>query len=154
MKNLISKISIAIILIILAIFIYSYAIKPVSTTQKACIKEKCFTLEIAQTQEERQKGLMFRTSLDQDAGMLFILQEEGIYSFWMKNTLIPLDIIWINKDKKIIYIKKDVPPCKEDPCSSYSPEETALYVLEINAGLSKKYEFKEGDEVDLSTKDI
>lgn len=147
MKNLISKILIVFILIILALFVYQYAFKPSNLTQRACIKEACFNLEIAQTPEERQKGLMFRSSLNQDAGMLFIFPEEGIYPFWMKNTLIPLDIIWINKDKKIIHIENNVPPCKEDPCPSYSPEEKALYVLEINAGLSKKYEFKEGDKV-------
>ena len=90
---------------------------------------------------------MNRESLNQNAGMLFIFQEEGVYPFWMKNTLIPLDIIWINKDKKIIHIEKNVQPCKAGPCPSYSPEKQALYVLEINTGLSERYSFKEGNEV-------
>ena len=148
MKNSIPKISIIIILILLSILIYSFSKSPIST-QQVCINSKCFNIEIAQTTEELQKGLMYRQSLNENAGMLFIFDKDDIYSFWMKNTLIPLDIIWINKDNQIVYIASNVQPCKADSCAAYSPEKEALYVLEINAGLSEKYGFKEGDEAVL-----
>src|SRR3989344_7880186 len=67
---------------------------------RVCFEEDCFFVEIADENAERMKGLMNRTSMDADRGMLFIWEEEEIYSFWMKDTLIPLDMIWLNKDKE------------------------------------------------------
>ena len=87
---------------------------------------------------------MFRESLDKDKGMLFVYDKESKQSFWMENTLIPLDIIWINKDNKIVYIVT-AESCKKDPCEIYSSDEEALYVLEINAGLTNDYNIKIGD---------
>lgn len=92
------------------------------------------TAELAVTDEERARGLMFREQLGSDQGMLFVFKEEGFHSFWMKNTLIPLDILWLDKDKRIVHIEKDVPPCPDEPCPSYSPRVPALYVLEMKAG--------------------
>lgn len=117
-----------------------------------CLKDKCFSVELAKNDAERERGLMDRTELDMDSGMFFIFEKEGIYPFWMKNTLIPLDIIWINKDHKIVFISKDVQPCKTFICPSVSPGRSARYVLEINAGLSKKYNFKEGDQANIYIK--
>jgi uncharacterized membrane protein (UPF0127 family) len=68
--------------------------------------------------------------------MLFIFEEERIYPFWMKNTLIPLDMIWIDKNGKIIDIQI-AEPCTQDPCRSYTPSGSGLYVLELNAGRAK-----------------
>ena len=116
---------------------------------KACIKESCFEIEIRDNDKERAEGLMNRETLDIDKGMLFIFEEENTYSFWMKNTLIPLDIIWINENLEIVWIAKNVSPCLEDPCPSYKPQEKAKYVLEINGGLSKKNKFKTYDKVEL-----
>src|SRR3989344_5640548 len=73
---------------------------------KVCIKDNCFVVEIAQTQEEKVQGLMHRVSLDNNKGMLFIYDSPTIAKFWMKNTLISLDIIWINKNNKIVHIEK------------------------------------------------
>ena len=117
---------------------------------RVCIKKICFNIEIAKTQEEREKGLMYRSHLEENKGMLFIFQDEEIYPFWMKNTLIPLDIIWINKDLEIVEIKNNFQPCEEDSCPSYKPKQKAFYVLEINAGLAEKYGFKEGDKIYLN----
>lgn len=103
-----------------------------------CFKSKCFDVEIAENQEEWEKGLMFKESLDKNSGMLFVFPEEEIYSFWMKDTLIPLDIIWINADKEIVFIKRDAQPCLEEPCESFTPNEKAKYVLEMNAGMAEK----------------
>ncbi len=136
----------ALIIILLLVLFFPYQSLN-SNSNNVCIRSKCFKAELAETSEKHQKGLMFREYLDQNAGMLFIFEEEEIYPFWMKNTLIPLDIIWINKDKEIIYIEENVPPCKADPCLSYSPNKEALYVLETNANLAEKYSFKEGDKI-------
>ncbi len=137
------------ILLILSLFLLIYFYPNEDKTSQVCIKQTCFQVEIADNQAERQKGLMDRSSLNDDEGMFFIFENEGIYPFWMKNTFIPLDIIWINKDKEIIHIES-VQPCKIDPCPSYNPEKEALYVLEINSGLSEKYGFKEGNEITIS----
>jgi len=90
--------------------------------------------ELAVTPAERERGLMFREKLEPDQGMLFVFEEEDLYSFWMKNTLIPLDIIWINCHQQIVHIEKNVPPCTQDPCPGYRPRQPALYVLELKAG--------------------
>ena len=69
----------------------------------------------------------------------------GNYPFWMKNTLIPLDMIWIDSDRRIVRVKHDVPPCRVLECPSYDPEAPARYVLEIAAGVAKVHGLKEGD---------
>jgi len=72
----------------------------------ACFKDRCYTVELAGTDEERKSGLMWREHLDVDRGMLFVYPVEGVYVFWMKNTLIPLDIIWLAADGTAVYISK------------------------------------------------
>lgn len=113
-----------------------------SEYNKVCINDNCFNVEIAKSSEERSRGLMYRENLDQNSGMFFIFDEEREYSFWMKNTLIPLDIIWANKDMEIVYIEKNVQPCKKDPCERYTPNKPAKYVLELNAGSADKFNIK------------
>ncbi len=90
--------------------------------------------------------MMFRPGLAADKGMLFILPEEGIYSFWMKNMHFPLDIIWIGKDKKVADITANVPLCKQD-CESYVPGGNIKYVAEVNAGFADRNRIKIGDRV-------
>ncbi len=104
---------------------------------------------VAKTEEEIARGLMFRENLEQDKGMLFIFQEEGEYSFWMKNTLIPLDIIWINKNKEVVFISGNTQPCKEYACPDIDPAKNAKYVLEINGNISKNIGLKVGDIINL-----
>ena len=105
-------------------------------------------VELAVTPEEKAKGLMHREYLDENKGMLFIFEDEKAPSFWMKNTLIPLDMIFINSDNKIVDILV-AEPCKKDPCKSYTPKADAKYVLEVNAGFSERHNAKIGDEVSL-----
>ncbi len=112
-------------------------------------KETCFKAEIADTKAERQKGLMYRKNLKQDNGMLFIFDQEGIYPFWMKNTLISLDIIWINEKKEVVFIKKNAEPCKSNICKTINPEKKAIYVLEINANLTDISGIKEGANITI-----
>jgi uncharacterized membrane protein (UPF0127 family) len=90
--------------------------------------------ELAVTPEERAQGLMFRQKLEFDQGMLFVFEREGIYSFWMKNMLIPLDLVWLDRGKRVVHVERDVPPCAEDPCPTYTSNVPALYVLELKAG--------------------
>ncbi len=96
-----------------------------------------FSVEIARTPEEKQKGLMFRESLSDDSGMLFVFENDAPRTFWMKNTLITLDMIFIDESMKIVEIKADVPPCEEDPCPTYTSK-PAKYVLEINGGVAEQ----------------
>ena len=110
------------------------------------IGEQVFQAEIADTNESRQRGLMFREKLKENTGMIFIFDYEGKHSFWMKNTLIPLDLIWISTDKKVVYIQT-LQPCKSDPCPSYKPEIDSKYVLEVDAG---KFRGILGDSVEIS----
>lgn len=110
---------------------------------------KEITAELAITDEERQKGLMFRERLDSDQGMLFVFEEEGYYSFWMKNTLISLDILWLDQKKRIVHVEHNVPPCRKAPCPAYSPRLPALYVLELKAGSAEENGLKLYDRVDF-----
>jgi len=119
-------------------------------TGQVCIRDRCFSVEIAANQSQRQYGLMNREHLDPDKGMLFVFENEGNYRFWMKNTQIPLDIIWINSSQDIVYIERNVQPCTLDFCPSIDPGKNASYVLEINGGLSDKYNLKVGDKTNIS----
>ena len=105
-------------------------------------------VEIADNNEERAKGLMFRSSLEQDSGMLFVFSNEDYHSFWMKNTLIPLDALFISKNFEIVDIKH-MEPCKQDPCVSYGPIKPAKYVLEVNSNFTIKNEIEPGDRVEI-----
>jgi uncharacterized membrane protein (UPF0127 family) len=103
------------------------------------------TVEIAADDDTRQQGLMFRDHLADDRGMIFFFAETGEYAFWMKNTLIPLDMVWIDEAHHIAHISHGVPPCKADPCPSYPPNARAKYVLELAAGVAAKHHLKDGD---------
>ena len=116
-----------------------------SSQNKVCFGANCFSVELAKTDAEREKGLMYRTSLDENKGMLFIFNTESIYPFWMKNTLIPLDMVWIGANNKIVFIAQNVQPCKTLICPITMPLAKAKYVLEINAGVSQKIGIKVGD---------
>ena len=103
-----------------------------SAINQVCFSKGCVEVEIVQKPEELMRGLQFRGTLASNAGMLFIFPGENIYSFWMKDTKIPLDMIWIDHSRRVIYIKRNVPPCAQDPCPVYTPDGNARYVLEIN----------------------
>lgn len=114
---------------------------------EVCFENNCFEIEIADSAEERQTGLMFRESLGRDKGMLFIFEEEDIHPFWMKNTLISLDIIWIDSNKEIVFINENTPACESKRCPIYSPNEQSLYVLELDIGVANEIGLKVGDRV-------
>ena len=89
------------------------------------------TIEIADTDTKREQGLMYRQSLGVNSGMLFIFDESAPHPFWMKNTYISLDILFINANKEIIYIEENTTPLSEELITS---SDNSLYVLELNAG--------------------
>lgn len=100
--------------------------------KQLCHRDRCRTVELAVTESQREIGLMNRSSLDEKAGMLFIFETTGKYPFWMKNTLIPLDIIWMDDEYKIVSVQT-AQPCTVDPCRIYDPLTQSRYVLELNA---------------------
>jgi len=105
-------------------------------------------VEIADSDEERQVGLMNRESLPEDAGMLFVFEEDVDFGFWMKNTLIPLSIAFADADGEIVRIL-DMEPCEADPCTVYEPEATYRTALEVNQGAFADWGVAEGDRLTL-----
>lgn len=117
-------------------------------TPSIVIKNDKYKLQLAITNEQQQQGLMNVSSLPKDQWMLFVFPKSDYYSFWMKNTLIPLDMIWIDENYKIVDIQSAL-PCKQVDCPHYNPFYKAKYVLEINWWLSNKNNYKVGDSVKL-----
>ncbi len=101
-------------------------------------------LELALTDKEKRAGLMFRDSLPADRGMLFPFDRDGISSFWMKNTLIPLDIVWIDAAGTVADVHADAPPCRSDPCPMYKNSRPARAVLLVNAGTARAHAIAPG----------
>lgn len=125
---------------------------PTVTVQPVDGEEVTFDVQIADSREERFDGLQHAESLEENAGMWFVFDEPGTRAFWMRDTLISLDIIYVGENFEIVYIVNEAPPCAElDPeqnfCPSYASGGDALYVLEINGGLASEYGFQEGDLV-------
>jgi len=102
--------------------------------------------ELADTTEKRARGLMFRESLAKDRGMLFTFPQPQHWTFWMKNTRISLDIIWMDRNKKIVHVERNVPACSrtDDGCPQYQPNEEASYVLELAAGMAEALRLHRG----------
>ncbi len=146
-----SKMIIAIVFIFLVVAagLIFYCIKKEPKEGRICLKERCFSVEMASSIKDRARGLMFRESLEKNKGMLFLFRKQGEYSFWMKNVLIPLDIIWLNENKEVVHIAENCQPCPELPCQSIKPDKKAKYVLEINGGLVSKIGIKTGDTAEL-----
>ena len=119
-------------------------------TPTITIGDHTFAVELATTSLQQEKGLSYHSSLPQNAGMLFVFEEPAIRTFWMKDMKFPIDIIFI-RNNRIINIHENIwPPSPNTPVSDlsrYSSSEPANYVLEINAGLSQKYGFRNGDSV-------
>jgi uncharacterized membrane protein (UPF0127 family) len=109
-------------------------------------REVSFRVEVVRTDAERQRGLMYREHLDADAGMLFIFERPGPLSFWMRNTFIPLDIIFIGADRRIVGVVENAEPRTE---TSRRVDGDSQYVLEINGGLSARLGLRPGTPVEF-----
>lgn len=109
------------------------------------LKGHRFTIEIAADDASRAHGLMDRTKMDADHGMLFVFEDDAPRAFWMKNTKIPLDMLFFDADAKLVSVQHNVPPCVADPCAGYSSGAPARYVLELNAGQANELGLTPGD---------
>jgi len=111
-------------------------------------------VQIADTEPRRVRGLMFQEQLPYDQGMIFVFEESGFYSLWMLNMQFPLDMIWFDSDGKVVYIEKNVPPCKSAletvTCTgNNSGENEAKYILEVTAAFVDKFEITEDSILEI-----
>ena len=114
------------------------------------LKGKRFAVEIADDAAERERGLMFRDTLAADSGMIFIHDYEEPLAYWMKNTRIPLDILYFDHARKLVSAQQRVPPCSlGDQCPPFASTGPALYVLELNAGVAESLDVRAGDQLVL-----
>ena len=121
---------------------------PVQAAPRVVLPDgSAYTVEIANDDELRAQGLMYRDQLKPGTGMVFFFARDGVYPFWMKNTMIPLDMIWIDASRRVAHVTSDVPPCKIEDCPSYDPGVPARYVLELAAGEAAKHGLKAGDAI-------
>lgn len=112
---------------------------------------KRYAVEVADDDAERARGLMFRDSMPAEQGMLFIHETEEPQAYWMKNTRIPLDILYFDSAKRLVSQQRDVPACTlGDGCPPYPSDAPARYVLELNAGQAEAMGLKDGAELKLS----
>lgn len=109
-----------------------------------------FYVEVVEDSKSRSQGLMYRELLAADSGMVFIYPSERVRNFWMKNTLIPLDIIFLDSQLRIVSIVREAPPCEKELCDSYSSQHPAMYVVEVNAGIASSLGLEPGDIVRFS----
>jgi len=142
------------IIIIILLCCCSKPVEEPEPVDTACYEGYCFELELAVTQYQQALGLSFRDRLEPDHGMLFIFEDEGIYQFWMKDTKIRLDIIWLDRNGQVLYIKKNAEPCTPDYCPTINPGRIAKYVLEINGGMSDSIGLELGDRIDIDIQTI
>ncbi|MET0548792.1 MAG: DUF192 domain-containing protein [Xanthomonas sp.] len=107
-----------------------------------------YQVELAQNDATRARGLMFRDQMEADHGMLFIHDREEPQAYWMKNTKIPLDILYFDNQRKLVAQQRNVPPCSAgDACPPYPSNAPARYVLELNAGQAEQLKLQDGTEL-------
>lgn len=119
---------------------------PAAHTRRLTLNGRRFMVELATTEAAREHGLMQRTSLAPDRGMLFVFRDLQPRWFWMKNTLVALDILYFGARRQLVSMQLDVPPCKADPCPTYPSGAAARYVLEVPAGTAARLGLQSGDQ--------
>jgi len=108
-----------------------------------------FSAELATDDAQRQRGLMMRQSLPPNHGMLFVFPRTDPQAFWMKNTLIPLDMLYFDAARRLVSMQLNVLPCQADPCPVYPSEAPARYVLELSGGTAQRLGLQPGDELKI-----
>lgn len=141
------KLALPVVLVITGGALLFFAIKSQSQYKTVTIKNIAVHAQLAQTSEEKQRGLCCRDSLPENSGMLFVYSQPGNYRFWMKDTRIPLDMYWINRQRKIVHIEHSVQP--DSYPKRFSSPVPAQYILETNAGFAKKHHIQVGDVADF-----
>jgi len=132
------------ILVIAAVSIGYFVFQPRNTV-RIMIDGVAFSVDLATTPAEQQKGLSGRSSMAPDHGMLFIFQSEDYWSFWMYEMKFPFDMIWFNSSRQGVFIEQDLPPCSPTVCPVFTPTTKATYVLEVNAGFIAAHRVSLGD---------
>jgi uncharacterized protein len=122
----------------------------INITRQIKINNKTLIVDVADTPQARIKGLMGKTSLAPDTGMIFTFGNESAYTFWMKNMKMSIDMIWINKDMNIVDMDSNVPPCSNDNCELYTPNSPVKYVIETSAGWATANNIKIGDKIEMT----
>lgn len=136
------------ILAFLLFLFFAYNPSPKIKTQTVTVNNYKLTVEVADNDALRSRGLSNRAKLDKDKGMLFVFPEDDFYRFWMKDMKFPLDFIWIDNDK-IVDLTENVPPPKSpnEILSAFTAKYPFDKVLEINAGTIKSYNIRIGDKI-------
>jgi uncharacterized membrane protein (UPF0127 family) len=111
---------------------------------------KKLQVEVMVKPEDRAMGLMFRPSLALDRGMLFLFDRADFHTIWMKNCKFPIDIVWLDENRKVVHVEEAAPPCKADPCPVYAPLRRASYVVELNAGQARREKAAVGASLDFA----
>jgi uncharacterized membrane protein (UPF0127 family) len=107
-------------------------------------------VEIADTPQSRMRGYMYRQEVGENDGMIFVFPEPSFHPFWMKNTLVPLDMIWMDENFKVLYVEASAPPCKSNPCPTYGPMHKASYVLEFQGGTAARENIVVGSRIPVT----
>lgn len=102
--------------------------------------------EVADTKESRELGLGEHDKLIDNQGMLFIFDKSDTHGIWMKNVEFPIDVIWLNQDKKIVYIEESMQPVSDRRPPTFHPDDPALYVIEVPNGFVERYNISDGDQ--------
>ncbi|MGA7439974.1 MAG: DUF192 domain-containing protein [Luteibacter sp.] len=135
----------------LAATLYVMPLAAFAETSSVTLHGTTFSTEFATNDAQREHGLMDRAHMDADHSMLFIFPADAPRAFWMKNTLIPLDILYFDSARKLVAMQLNAQPCKADPCAIYpSGNLPARYVLELNAGTAGRLGLKLGDELTVT----
>ena len=129
--------------IILLLLVILFATSSQKRMMTVSVRDFRLNVEIAKTSQKRQKGLCCRESLPANQGMLFVYSKPGNQRFWMKDTKIPLDMFWLNEDKKVVHIERSVQPSSYPKL--FGTEIPSQYVLETNAGFAQKHNIHVGD---------
>ena len=119
-------------------------------TAQATIADRVIQLEVAQTPKQQATGLMYRPSLASDRGMLFPFQQPRFASFWMKNVMIPLDMVFLYQGR-VVAIENSAPPCATEPCPTYGPQTLVDQVIELRGGRASELGLKVGDRIKIQT---
>jgi hypothetical protein len=127
-------------------FLLFGCLAPALRTTNVTINDIKLTVWIADTQKARETGLMGVQRINENEGMLFVYEKPGEYAFWMKNTLMPLDLIFVSNDTKIISIQH-MEPCATEPCKIYAPSAEILYAIEVNGGFAQRNNMTVGQTV-------
>jgi uncharacterized membrane protein (UPF0127 family) len=140
------KIIAVILLVIFATTLYAgYLLSRPAGVRQIEFGGVILSVEIVTTPADQERGLSFRDSIPTDHGMLFVFQSEGMWGFWMKGMRFPLDIVWFDSQKRVVFMEQNLAPCTPQSCPPYTPPVNTMYVLEVNAGFVQAHNVALGD---------